>query len=221
MNQQAIILKGTPEGIVLHPAVGPWEKVLSALKRSLHEAESFFQGGRVILELKDRDLSEEEFQALRTLLEQHKLELWAILSSNENVQHIARTHGIRTRLPAPTSQSAAQPTGNAMFVGKTLRSGQRIYFPGDITLLGDINPGAEITAGGNIIVWGRVRGVVHAGALGDASAVICALELSPSQLRIADLIARAPDEKTQRPLNPEMALIRDGAIIAEPWIPRG
>jgi septum site-determining protein MinC len=83
-------------------------------------------------------------------------------------------------------------------------------------VIGDVNPGAEIVAGGNIVVWGHVRGLVHAGALGDEGAVICALDLTPTQLRIAGQIARAPDEE-RRTRVPEMVMIRDGKIIAIPW----
>ena len=79
-------------------------------------------------------------------------------------------------------------------------------------------PGAEIIATGHVIVWGRLRGLVHAGAGGDAAAIICALDLSPTQLRIADHIAVAPDSGPGRA--PEQAAIRDGQIVAEPWSAR-
>jgi septum site-determining protein MinC len=86
---------------------------------------------------------------------------------------------------------------------------------GHITLIGDVNPGAEIIAGGSVVVWGRLRGLVHAGALGDSSSIICALELRPTQLRIADLIARPPD---QHPINrPEFARVVAGEIIVDGW----
>ncbi|NJO83480.1 MAG: septum site-determining protein MinC, partial [Blastochloris sp.] len=70
-------------------------------------------------------------------------------------------------------------------------------------------------AGGNVIVWGRLRGTVHAGALGDRNAVICALELAPTQLRIADLIARSPADSNVR--FPEVARIHDEHIGVDAW----
>jgi len=82
-------------------------------------------------------------------------------------------------------------------------------------VIGDVNPGAEIIAGGDIVVWGRLRGVAHAGAAGDTAAVVCALDLSPTQLRIADSIAISPGR--QREPRPEMARLKDGQIIAERW----
>ncbi|HEX7008861.1 MAG TPA: septum site-determining protein MinC, partial [Phycisphaeraceae bacterium] len=81
----------------------------------------------------------------------------------------------------------SEERGEAALVQRTLRSGQVVRHQGHLTVLGDVNPGAEVIAGGSVVVWGRVRGTVHAGALGDRSAQICALELAPTQLRIADL----------------------------------
>ena len=75
---------------------------------------------------------------------------------------------------------------------------------------------AEVVAGGDIVVWGRVRGVVHAEALGDEGAIICALDLAPTQLRIASYIARSPDDKRRKPV-PEVASVHDGHIVAESW----
>src|SRR3990170_3937120 len=103
----------------------------------------------------------------------------------------------------------------AVLVKRTLRSGNTIRHPGHVVVIGDVNPGAEIIAGGDVVVWGRLRGVVHAGAKGDSGAVVCALDLSPTQLRIADQIAVSP-ERSGDP-RPEMARIRDGQLTPEHW----
>jgi len=84
-----------------------------------------------------------------------------------------------------------------------------------VIVIGDVNPGAEIFAGGNIIVWGKLRGTVHAGAQGDNSAIVCALDLSPTQLRIADKISIAPSQKNIP--KPEIARLVDNRVIAETW----
>ena len=99
---------------------------------------------------------------------------------------------------------------------RTLRSGQRLRHPHSVVIIGDVNPGAEVIAGGDIVVWGRVRGVLHAGAFGDEHAIICALDLSPMQLRIAGHIALSPEERRGKPV-PEVASVRDGQIVAVPW----
>jgi septum site-determining protein MinC len=103
----------------------------------------------------------------------------------------------------------------AVLVMRTLRSGHRLRHPGHVIVVGDVNPGAEIIAGGNIVVWGRLRGTVHAGATGDESARVCALDLGPTQLRIAGQIAISPERRGQA--KPETARIRDGQLVAEHW----
>ncbi len=85
-------------------------------------------------------------------------------------------------------------------------------------MIGDVNPGAEIIARGDVVVWGRLRGMVHAGAEGDESAVVCALDLSPTQLRIAGQIAVTPKRRGKP--QPEMARISNGQVVAEPWDPK-
>jgi len=118
---------------------------------------------------------------------------------------------------APSSTTApSSPTANALLLRETVRSGRSVWHEGHVIVLGDVNPGAQIIATGNVIVWGRLRGLVHAGANGDTAAVICALDLSPTQLRIADQIAIAPDAGRAAPI-PEQAAIREGQIVAEPW----
>jgi septum site-determining protein MinC len=106
----------------------------------------------------------------------------------------------------------------ALFVRRTLRSGMRILHDGDVCILGDVNAGAEIVAGGDVVVWGSLRGMIHAGAGGDQAAVVCALLLAPTQLRIADLVSRGSEPSG--PAAPEMARILEGRILVEPWSAR-
>jgi len=117
---------------------------------------------------------------------------------------------------SPLAAVQTEVVPNSLLLRETLRSGRAIRYKGHVVIIGDVNPGAEIIAGGNVIVWGKLRGLVHAGAGGDAGAVICAMELSPTQLRIANQIAISPPDR-QRKSTPEMVAIRDGQIIAEPW----
>ena len=101
-----------------------------------------------------------------------------------------------------------------LFVAKTLRSGQEIVYKGSVVITGDVNPGAEVTAGGDVIIRGTCRGVVHAGAYGNSKATITANRLVASQLRIANLISRAPDH-LDKPEYIETARIQDGNVIIE------
>ena len=97
----------------------------------------------------------------------------------------------------------------------TVRSGEYLESPGDLVILGDVNPGAKVSAEGNIIIWGRLLGIAHAGIKGNSNATISALQLRPVQLRIAKKVARGPKEKPQLGLA-EQARIDSEEIIISP-----
>lgn len=102
-----------------------------------------------------------------------------------------------------------------LYLRQTLRSGQAVSHKGDLVIIGDVNPGAEVSAEGDITIWGALRGVAHAGTAGNAAAEIRALKFDPIQLRIAHAIARAPDRSkvaTLGPSGPETARIFEGKI---------
>ena len=113
--------------------------------------------------------------------------------------------------------AVAAPTFGARHVTCTRTVVDTADTAGTIVVVGDVNPGAQIVAEGDVIVWGKLRGVVHAGAAGDEDAMVGALILAPTQLRIGKQIARAPDDKRARHF-PEVARVREGRIIVEPWI---
>jgi len=107
---------------------------------------------------------------------------------------------------------------NTILVKKTLRSGQSINFDGNVVILGDVNPGGEVIASGNIIIMGSLRGIAHAGATGDETAIVTAFKLKPTQLRIANYITRSPDGDAGdggEPECPEIAKIKDGIVVIE------
>src|SRR5262249_37170222 len=104
-----------------------------------------------------------------------------------------------------------------LFLRRTIRSGQAIHHQSNVVILGDVNPGAEIIGGGDIIVWGVLRGMVHAGYPDNEDAVVCALQLSPVQLRIGHLLSRPP-EGFEAQARPEVASIRQGQIVVETWV---
>jgi len=98
---------------------------------------------------------------------------------------------------------------------RNLRSGQKFYTEGNVVILGDINPGAEVVAGGNILVMGVLRGMVHAGAFGDETVIVAAYRLNPTQLRIANHITRPPEGEEIIVEGPELARIKAGKVIIE------
>ena len=103
----------------------------------------------------------------------------------------------------------------ALLVQKTLRSGQTITHEGSVVIVGDVNPGAEVIAGGNVIIMGVARGVVHAGAFGNSDAVVIAFRLQPTQLRIANHITRAPDDDGTDTEHPEIAKVKDAQVVID------
>jgi septum site-determining protein MinC len=223
MLNERIIIKGTSKGLVVTIGPGGWEGLIEELDVQLGERASFFKGGRVALHVGPRQLSRTQLEAVGQILSKHQVSLWAVESEAPGTQEAALELGLETSLTPPKSPAepyqAVEAQGNSMVIRRTLRSGQVFHHPGHIVVIGDVNPGAEIRAGGSVIVWGRLRGIVHAGADdGQATdAVVCALHLNPMQLRIGNYIARAPAEDADHELLPEMASVQGDQIVAEPW----
>jgi|SRR6266508_2430286 septum site-determining protein MinC len=210
-----IAIKGSKEGLRLQlDESAAWPELLDALRGQLGQGANFFNGAQVVVDIGERALSEDQVAALLELMRQHGLRPESLASTARESRNAARAAGISAR---PLSRDVAEneERGDAAFVQRTVRSGQIVRHYGHVTVLGDLNAGGEIIAGGNVIVWGRLRGTVHAGALGDRGALIGALELAPTQLRIADLIARPP-EGHAGPL-PELARVVGDQISVEAW----
>lgn len=211
-----ISIKGSRDGLRLRlDANAAWQDLLSRLDQHLSERRSFFHGASLVIDLGEREVSPAQLDEMLALIRQHGVQATAVDSSERTTRAAARSAGLTTRpLPRYTEPVAAVES-EALLVIRTLRSGQVLRHTGHITLIGDVNPGAEIIAGGSVVVWGRLRGMVHAGALGDSNAIICALELTPTQLRIAELIARAPERHEVR--RPEFARVVAGEIVVDGW----
>jgi septum site-determining protein MinC len=228
VDLDAITIKGIRQGLLVtleekNRAGQDWGADLVALKARLSANPAFFRGGRVALDVGARELSRADIEEVHTLLAYHQVELWAVVSTDPATEAAAQELGLviglgpaQPRGPEDIFEGQEELLVEGLVVRRTLRSGQSLRHPGHVVVIGDVNPGAEVVAGGDIVVWGRVRGVVHAGALGDEEAVICALDLAPTQLRIAGHIARSPEEKQRKPV-PETASVREGQIVAVPW----
>jgi septum site-determining protein MinC len=210
-----IAIKGGRDGLRMQfDESAGWAELMNALRDQLAQGAEFYSGAKVVLDLGERPLANEELGALLELMRGHGIEPASVSSTSRESRNAARAAGVAARaLERAAPEQAA--TGEALFVRRTVRSGQVLRHHGHVTVLGDVNAGAEIIAGGSVVVWGRLRGTVHAGALGEREAVICALELAPTQLRIADVIARPPDGRADA--LPEMARIVEGQISVELW----
>ncbi|MGA2489585.1 MAG: septum site-determining protein MinC [Anaerolineales bacterium] len=215
-----IQIKGIRDGLLITLSGAAWPDLVKAFIDNIESRSAFFHGGRVVLEVGSQELRVAELSDLRDQLSEHGVYLWGVLSESPLTERTAQNLGLATRISKPRLAEASEvaqsiPEDAAKWVKGPLRSGGRIEYNGNVVVMGDVNSGAEIVAGGSIIVWGRLRGVVHAGAQGDESAVVCALELVPTQLRIAGEIAVSP--KKQGKSQPEVARLQDGNLVAEPW----
>lgn len=117
--------------------------------------------------------------------------------------------------PVVALRVEAAPPGTLYHVG-TLRGGQALQHVGNIVVVGDVNPGAELIASGDIVVFGALRGVAHAGAQGDVSARVHAIELAPTQLRIATFIAADAGDRARTPIHAETACVQNDRIVIFP-----
>jgi septum site-determining protein MinC len=196
--------------------------MLHELDGRLTKAAAFFQGSQVNLRVGRRDLSPAQLNEVAQLLMEHSIELASLETTSRPTAEAAQEMGIRLSLPEVSyasmeRQSLREACSEGLLLRRTLRSGQSIQHPGHVVIVGDVNPGAEVVAGGDVVVWGRLQGMVHAGALGNDEAIVCALELRPMQLRIGSYIATSPKEQGGSGMHPEVASVVDGQIVARPW----
>ncbi len=220
-----IQIKGIREGLMIILGEGEWHDMHDFLLEQVDQQADFLRGARVALDVGGQILKAVDLGQLRSQLSDREITLWAVISTSSITEQTAQTLGMATRLtkakPEPIEQSISTSIHSdeqAVLLHRTLRSGFSIHFPGHVVVIGDVNPGAEIIAGGNVVVWGRLRGLVHAGAEGNAEAIVCALDLMPTQLRIADQISITP--KQRKKVQPEVVRLKDGEVVAEPWNPK-
>lgn len=197
-----VVFKGSRAGLQLvFDETVDFSSVVKQLKIKLESAINFFSKGTVVNVSADK-ITKEQKDELAVLFQRYGLTLKAVDTSMPALCEVkAEEMGIKT-------------SPKVTIVEQTVRGGQEIMSDGSIVILGNVNPGAKIIAGGNIDIKGTCRGLVHAGAFGDMTATITADKMLAIQIRIADLIARAPDnleavDKT------ECARIKDGNIVIE------
>jgi septum site-determining protein MinC len=225
IQRPSIQMKGIRDGILVTLGDGNWSEIRAALLEHVTAQADFLKGARLALDVGNHILRAAELGHLRDVLSERGMTLWAILSSSPTTEATAQTLGLATRINRPrperlisSQETSLQDGEQALLVRRTLRSGYRLQYAGHVIVVGDVNPGAEIIAGGDVIIWGHLRGVVHAGADGKEDAVVCALDLSPTQLRIAGHIATTPVRKGKS--QPEMAQLKNSQVTAVAWNPK-
>jgi septum site-determining protein MinC len=221
MSGEIVKLKGNRGGLQLVFAPNAdFESIRDDIQRKLEEGSRFFRRGTEI-QIAPGVLSEANEAVLRKLFHRHGV----LFRVEEPVEPPPRpkTEQKPAAPPKPKPEPIVEPPKaipsmdepQMLVVNRTIRSGQEIKTPGSVMICGNVNPGAQIIAGGSIDIRGACKGLVHAGAYGDTSAFIVADQLMPTQIRIADRIAQPP-ENMKKPQAAERASIKDGKIVIEP-----
>ncbi|MBR3624567.1 MAG: septum site-determining protein MinC [Selenomonadaceae bacterium] len=224
MQDELVKIKGVKQGLLLiFNDITDFNKVEEELNRKL--TSGFFMRGTHIF-VKPGDLSHANEELLRKIFARYGLIVKIMPEVIEKTGSEIKADNIApTEYEDNTEQqeiSAQEETikesddiSQMLVVNRTLRGGQEIKTKSSVLVCGNVNPGAQIIAGGSIDIRGKCSGMVHAGAYGNTEACIIADRLHPTQIRIANLVARPPDdgEETERA---ERASIKDGQIVIEP-----
>lgn len=210
MSWDCVAFKGSREGVLLViDEKTDFHGIITRLREKLTAAADFFAGATVTVDAGQRQLSTREWNQLHGVLANHGLAVQELRRAEP------RAASSSLAAVAPSMAAAGECETQALVVHRTLRSGQRVLYDGTVVVVGDVNPGAEVVAGGDIIVLGACRGMARAGAYGNERATVTANKLLPTQLRIGRFIARAPDAP-MKALCPETARVKDGAVVVEP-----
>lgn len=206
MGEDRIIIKGNKDGlnVVIDMNIfKDFDEMLDVLMEKLSRGKRFYKGCTLKVTLQLKFVNERELRRLKDILFEEFLIKDCIFEDMEE-----KTNKIFTGIYE----------GRTKFIRKTIRSGQIIKYSGNIIIIGDVNPGSEIYAAGNIVVLGCLKGDVHAGVNGNDKAIIAAFKLQPKILQIANTVTKAP-ENDERPDYPEVAKIKGNTIIVEPYSP--
>jgi septum site-determining protein MinC len=203
-KQQYVTIKGTKDGLTLHLDDScSFDQLLHELEEML-SLKQYIQSGPVIgvnVKVGNRFVNKDQRVKLESVIKQNRNLMVETIESN------VMTKDEALRIKRETE---------VVSVAKIVRSGQILKVKGDLLLIGDVNPGGTVIATGNIFVLGALRGIAHAGADGNGQAVIAASLLKPAQLRISEIINRAPDHIPNEGNEMECAFINnDDEMIIE------
>lgn len=194
----------------------PLSQLLVEIEEHIQKSPAFFAEAKVFLEVDTRPVLQHEMEQLGVVLSRHGLTLQGVVSAAGRVEGISRPQPALDE-PPKVIAPIIDGTGALVVEHRTVRSGEKVASEGHLVIMGDVNPGAEVIAEHNIIVWGSLKGVAYAGVPNHEDAVIAALHLSPIQLRIAGYIARSPDARPVTTAVPELARIDQNEIVVESW----
>lgn len=198
--------------------VNSWLEIWQQIKHRLNGGERFWQPNtEVHLIAGDRLLDSRQLQAIADALTEVKFQLVRIHTSRRQTAVMAATAGYSVEQQtspttlSPTPNTPATALADPLYLETTVRSGVEIRHPGSIIVIGDVNPGGDLIADGDILVWGRLRGMAHAGAGGNGQCIVMALQMEPTQIRIAEFVARSPEPPPGQ-YYPEVAYVSSAGI---------
>ena len=210
MSEDIVKLKGTKTGLQISFAPGvTFQAIEKNIKRKLESGSGFFMRGTVV-EIAPNLLRHADWERLRVLFRRHGI---VFRMSKPSVDKPADS--LLEEAAKKKKKAREREVEQMVVVDRTLRGGQEIRTESSVLVCGNVNPGAQIIAGGSIDIRGTCRGLVHAGAFGNSKAFIIADRLMPRQIRIANFIARSPDQPETSD-KAERASIKDGQIVIEP-----
>jgi septum site-determining protein MinC len=182
-----ILLKGTGYGVrIIFPEGSSEETLLEKIRHFSSEATRLTRGMDLVLDFQGRTLSKEFLlRILSEFIWPGGFRILSWISYDADTLDLLRSSGFSTGEPAAAKTGGAKKESgaNALLLVQSLRSGQRVEHEGDVVLLGHVNEGAEICASGSIFVWGRLKGVVHAG-MGGGEHSISAGQFEAKQVRL-------------------------------------
>ena len=180
---QNVTIKGTKEGLILHLDDNcSYDELKNEISFKLAESSRLQEDNHLItvnVQLGNRFLTDIQMEELKDLIMQKKNFVVDSIQSN-----------VLTKAAVEKIKEEQEITS----VSKIIRSGQVLQVPGDLLLIGDVNPGGTVMAGGNVYVMGVLKGIAHAGCFGNEEAIVAASVMKPSQIRISHHINRAPDQ---------------------------
>ncbi|MGG7159354.1 septum site-determining protein MinC [Clostridium baratii] len=207
---ERIIIKGNKSGLIAEINMhkfSDFTEMLELLLSRLSKGKRFYRKSTLTINTSLNLINDKDIEHLKKVLLE-EIEIEDIIWQDDNVKEKEKEK----------KTFSGVYEGKTKFLRKTVRGGQSIRYNGNIVIIGDINSGAEVTAAGNIIVLGAIKGNVSAGANGNTKAIIAAFSLQPEILKISNIVTLSPDD-SEEPEYPEVAKVKDGAIIVEPYLP--
>lgn len=179
--------------------------VIANLKKKMIELKNLYKDDKTPILITGKVLKNKEMEEIQNLIKRF-LDIQIEFDSPK----VLGLHGIKKSFYKEIA------TSETRFHKGSLRSGQRIEFEGSLVIIGDVNPGAEVIAGENIIVLGNLRGLAHAGAKGNRDAIIEAVEIEATQIRIADIVKEIEKNEGEiRTVKTSAYVKEDGEIVTQ------